>query len=176
MSAETWRVIESENARRWYTLGIGGAHEDIALRGEPCLTIEEARRRNAAWLRDTAATAEDIEACAQGYLAGWASALRDASAHSIGGNAAEHTPRGFAVYGRVTDGRGNVVRVQRSSVVGDPHCYVFVNDSDGREFRVGVPGCDHGVAVVSPHLNAPEARALAALLVAFADDADEVAK
>ena len=96
--------------------------------------------------------------------------------NSIGGNAAEHTSRGFAVYGRVTDGRGNVVRVQRSSIVGEPHCYVFVNDSDGREFRVGVPGCDHGVAVVSPHLNADQARALAALLVAFADDADGVAK
>lgn len=79
MSDDVRRVIESENARRWYTLGIGGAHEDIALRGEPCLTIEEARRRNAAWLRDTAATAEDIEACAQGYLAGWAAALRERS-------------------------------------------------------------------------------------------------
>ena len=161
---------------KWRDMGIDAAHEDIAQKGDACATIEEARVRIGAWLCDTAATPEDIEACAQGYLAGWASALRDASAHSIGGNAAEHTPRGFAVYGRVTDGRGNVVRVQRSSAVGDPHCYVFVNDSDGREFRVGVPGCDHGVSVVSPHLNATEARALAALLVAFADDADEVAK
>ena len=152
------------------------AHEDIRGQMEPCVSIEDARRRIASMYAGDNVTAEDIEACAQGYLAGWASALRDASAHSIGGNAAEHTPRGFAVYGRVTDGRGNEVRVQRSSVVGDPHCYVFVNDSDGREFRVGVPGCDHGVSVVSPHLNATEARALAALLVAFADDADEVAK
>ena len=152
------------------------AHEDIRAQMDPCVSIEDARRRIASMYAGDNVSAEDIEACAQGYLAGWASALRDASAHSIGGNAAEHTPRGFAVYGRVTDGRGNVVRVQRSSAVGDPHCYVFVNDSDGREFRVGVPGCDHGVSVVSPHLNATEARALAALLVAFADDADEVAK
>jgi len=92
--------------------------------------------------------------------------------NDIGGHAAEHTPRGFAVYGRVTDGYGSVVRVQRSSAMGEPRCRVFVNDSDGREFRMGVPGCDHGVAVVSPHLNATEARALAALLVAFADDAE----
>ena len=92
----------------------------------------------------------------------------------IGGHASEYTPRGFAVYGRVTDGRGNVVRVQRSSACGDPCCYVFVNDSAGREFVTGVVGCEGGISVVSPHLNATEARALAALLVAFADDAEEV--
>jgi hypothetical protein len=92
--------------------------------------------------------------------------------NDIGGHAAEHTPRGFAVYGRVTDGYGSVVRVQRSSAMGEPRCRVFINDSRGREFVTGIAGCEGGVAVVSPHLNATEARALAALLVAFADDAE----
>jgi hypothetical protein len=92
----------------------------------------------------------------------------------IGGHAAEYTQRGFAIYGRVTDRQGSIIRMQRSSTMSKPKYRVFVNDSEGREFRVGVPGCDHSVAVVSPHLNAVEARRLAALLVAFADDAEEV--
>ena len=92
----------------------------------------------------------------------------------IGGHAAEYTPRGFAIYGRVTDGQGSVIRVQRSSAMGEPKCRVCVSDSEGHEVSTGVAGCEGGIAVVSPHLNATEARALAALLVAFADDAEEV--
>ena len=92
--------------------------------------------------------------------------------NDIGGHAAEYTPRGFAVYGRVIDGQGGVVRVQRSSAMGEPRCRIFVNDSAGREFVTGIAGHEGGIAVVAPHLNATEARALAALLVAFANDAE----
>ena len=59
------------NDNKWRDMGIDAAHEDIAQKGDACATIEEARVRIGAWLRDTAATPEDIEACAQGYLAGW---------------------------------------------------------------------------------------------------------
>lgn len=51
------------------------AHEDIRAKMEPCETIEDARRRIAAMYAGDNVSAEDIEACAQGYLAGWASAL-----------------------------------------------------------------------------------------------------
>lgn len=90
----------------------------------------------------------------------------------IGGNAAEKTERGFSIYGRVTDERGTVVRVQRSSACGEPCCHVFTSYANGRTFEPSIVGYEGGIAVASPHLNAQEARALAALLVAFADDAD----
>lgn len=51
------------------------AHEDIRGQMEPCVTIEDARRRIASMYAGDNVSAEDIEACAQGYLAGWASAL-----------------------------------------------------------------------------------------------------
>lgn len=51
------------------------AHEDIRGQMEPCVSIEDARRRIASMYAGDNVTAEDIEACAQGYLAGWASAL-----------------------------------------------------------------------------------------------------
>ena len=56
---------------KWRSMGIDAAHEDIAQKGDACATIKEARERIGAWLRDSDATPEDIEACAQGYLAGW---------------------------------------------------------------------------------------------------------
>ena len=51
------------------------AHEDIRAQVEPCVTIEDARRRIASMYAGDDVSAEDIEACAQGYLAEWASAL-----------------------------------------------------------------------------------------------------
>jgi hypothetical protein len=54
----------------WRREGVSAAHDDTA-RGEPCTTIEEARRRCTAWLRSEGIGAEDIECAAQGYLAGW---------------------------------------------------------------------------------------------------------
>lgn len=79
--------------------------------------------------------------------------------------------RGFSIYGRVTDERGNVTRVQRSSAIGGPYCHLFTHNSEGHDV-VPCVGARGGVLSVSPHLDATEARALAALLVAFADDAD----
>lgn len=86
---------------------------------------------------------------------------------SIGGRSDVRTPRGFAVYGSVTDGRGNVTRVQRSSAMGEPHCYVFCADAEGRSAYIHC-GEPHAP---SPHLDAAQARALAAALLRFADDA-----
>ena len=51
------------------------AHEDIRWQEEPCVSIEDARRRIASMYAGDNVSAEDVEACAQGYLAGWASAL-----------------------------------------------------------------------------------------------------
>ncbi len=62
----------------WYASGVDAAHEDAAQKGDPCDTIDEAHLRVRAWLRGTDnVSGEDIEACAQGYLAGWAAALRE---------------------------------------------------------------------------------------------------
>lgn len=83
----------------------------------------------------------------------------------------EYTPRGFAIYGRVTDDRGNVTRVQKSSAVGGPYCYVFTHDEEGREV-VPCVGAPCGYSAVSPHLTAAQARELAALLLRFADHAE----
>ena len=93
---------------------------------------------------------------------------------SIGGNAEERTQRGFAIYGRIVDSHGNVTRVQRSSAMGGPYCHVFTKDGDGRDV-VPCVGARGNVLSVSPHLDATQARALAALLVAFADDAEAAA-
>ncbi len=51
------------------------AHEDIRWQEEPCVSIEDARRRIASMYAGDNVSAEDVEACAQGYLAGWAAAL-----------------------------------------------------------------------------------------------------
>jgi hypothetical protein len=51
------------------------AYEDIRGQMEPCVSIEDARRRIAWMYAGDNVSAEDIEACAQGYLAGWSSAL-----------------------------------------------------------------------------------------------------
>ena len=47
------------------------AHEDIRAAVEPCVTIEDARRRIASMYAGDNVSEDDIEACAQGYLAGW---------------------------------------------------------------------------------------------------------
>ena len=58
--SETWRAV-----------GIEAALEDAAQHGDPCATIDEARVRIGVWLRGTYASDAEVEACAQGYLAGW---------------------------------------------------------------------------------------------------------
>lgn len=93
---------------------------------------------------------------------------------SIGGNAPERTARGFAVYGSVTDERGNVTRVQRSSAMGRVRAWVFTHGADGEDCSP-CTGTRYGVCAASPHLDATQARALAAALLRFADDAEETA-
>lgn len=58
----------------WRGVGVDAAHEDRRGRGEPCLAIEEARRRIGAWLRSSSEGVTDaqVEAAARGYLDGWA--------------------------------------------------------------------------------------------------------
>ena len=59
----------------WRAMGVDAAHEDAEWHGDPCATIEEARARVGEWLRGLATT-DDVEACAQGYLAGWQTTRR----------------------------------------------------------------------------------------------------
>ena len=92
---------------------------------------------------------------------------------SIGGNAEERTQRGFAIYGRIVDSHGNVTRVQRSSAMGGPYCHVFTKDGDGRDV-VPCVGARGNVLSVSPHLDATQARALAALLTGWGLRAERV--
>ena len=61
----------------WRTHGVDCAHEDAMLRAEPCTTIDDARRRIAAGLSGSDATAADIEECALGYLAGWLATIAE---------------------------------------------------------------------------------------------------
>lgn len=81
----------------------------------------------------------------------------------------KRTPRGFAVYASLTDARGQKVRVQRSSEIGAPKCWVFTHDREGRDHTV-----HHmlGVVTASPYLNRKQARKLAQALLAFADGAE----
>lgn len=88
--------------------------------------------------------------------------------HDIGGTANEYTERGFAIYGKVTDDRGNVTRVQRSSAMGGPYCYVFTQDAQGRRAYFYLSD----IYAPAPHLTTQQARDLAAILLRFADDAE----
>jgi len=75
------------------------------------------------------------------------------------------TQRGFAVYGEFTDSRGQDVRVQESSEVGEPRCWVFCDrDGEGGTIHLGK------VLAFSPYLTVVGARELAAALLAFADE------
>lgn len=92
------------------------------------------------------------------------------AAQSIGGTHHVRTERGFSIYGEVTDDRGNVTRVQRSSAVGEPCCYVFTKDRDGNDVHHNIVGVMGGAISVSPHLTREQARELAAILQRFADE------
>lgn len=80
----------------------------------------------------------------------------------------EKTERGFTIYGRVTDGRGNVATVQESSAVGGPYAWVFVRDAEGRDVTFHRPTGSHVPATM--HLDAARARELAGVLLAFAGE------
>lgn len=70
----------------------------------------------------------------------------------------ETTPRGFKVYGRVTDSRGTDVSIIESSAVGRPHAHVYVDPSNA-----------------TPHLDVEQAKSLVAVLQAFVEDAEDPA-
>jgi len=72
-----------------------------------------------------------------------------------------HTNRGFAKI-EVTDTRGCICRVQRSSAACVDAVWIFCDDPNGA-YQDGKP---------SPHLDADQAREVARALLAFADNAD----
>lgn len=63
--------------------------------------------------------------------------------------------RGFTTVGGLTDNRGTKVRVKESSAMGEACCWVFVSNPAWKD--------------AAPHLNASQARELAAMLNQFAD-------
>jgi len=72
-----------------------------------------------------------------------------------------HTNRGFAKI-EITDTRGCICRVQRSSAVLIDAVWIFCDDPNGV----------YGDGNASPHLDADQAREVARALLAFADNAD----
>jgi hypothetical protein len=78
------------------------------------------------------------------------------------------TERGFAVYEEFSDTKGQEVRVQLSSVATDRCVWIFCKDREGRD-AIEHLGRLQGM---SPHLNAEQARKVAAALIAFADGAE----
>ena len=82
----------------------------------------------------------------------------------------KRTERGFAIYGEVRDNRGNVTRVQESSIAAGPYCYLFVHDAEGRGARPD-PTSPTGAFAPAPHLTRAQARRLAKALLRFADGA-----
>lgn len=73
------------------------------------------------------------------------------------------TERGFSEYGGTTDTNGCEVRVQESSIVGEACAWIHTEDVRN-VYRGSEP---------HPHLNAKQARELAAALLRFADDAED---
>jgi hypothetical protein len=69
------------------------------------------------------------------------------------------TERGFMVYGEIEDSRGCVVRVQESSIIGEPHVWIFVDDPNG-VYTHGKP---------SPHLTREQAIKVVTALHRFID-------
>ena len=63
----------------WEQMGREAARDDAAQGGDPCATIDEARVRIGVWLRGTYASDAEVEACAQGYLAGWQATTKGAA-------------------------------------------------------------------------------------------------
>ncbi len=84
------------------------------------------------------------------------------------GREMKRTSRGFGIYGEYKDSRGNVVRIQESSAVGGPYCWIFVTNKDGNEI-VPCVGAPNGMAAASPHLSRVEARRVAMALLKFAE-------
>ncbi len=86
----------------------------------------------------------------------------------------KRTPRGFAVFGQIKDRKGNSIRVQMSSEVGGPFCWIFTVNADGAEYvkRDPVPVACDPIGVATPYLTRAQARRLATALLKFADGAE----
>lgn len=79
----------------------------------------------------------------------------------------EYTPRGFRIYGRVTDSKNQQIRVQQSSAMETglqegPFVWVFTQHPDGPE-ETPRNNCD-------PHLSVSDAKELIDLLLTFVED------
>ena len=81
------------------------------------------------------------------------------------GKRLKRTERGFAIYGEYKDSRGNSIRVQQSSAVGGPFCWLFVKDREGCEVYQHMGQ----YSAVSPHLTRAQARRIGKALLRFAD-------
>lgn len=79
----------------------------------------------------------------------------------------KRTERGFAIFGKVVDSRGNTITVQESSDAGGIYAWLFSRNRHGETATV------HHVTreplAASPHLTRAQARKLAAILLRFAD-------
>lgn len=76
----------------------------------------------------------------------------------------KRTPRGFAVYSQMKDRKGQEVRVQMSSEMGGPFCWIFCK-------KDGADGVMHlgNWQSFSPYLTRAQARRVAKALLKFAD-------
>lgn len=63
---------------------------------------------------------------------------------------AEYTQRGFAIYGHITDSRGNTICVQESSAADDSYVWLFLQPRDGEKNE----------DQVEPHLSVEDATEL----------------
>ena len=79
-----------------------------------------------------------------------------------------YTQRGFAVFAEFQDSAGQSVRVQESSEIGEPRCWIFTHFSDGSSIQKHPPSPE-GYTVAEPYLSREQARELARALLVFAD-------
>lgn len=80
------------------------------------------------------------------------------------------TQRGFAIFEKVMDSRGNTVTIQLSSAADGPYCWIFTKNPQGFDHNLTeAVGIRNGVDVATPHLTRDQARRLAIGLLEFAD-------
>lgn len=77
-----------------------------------------------------------------------------------------HTERGFKIYGEIEDSYQNKIRVQESSAACAARCWIFVKNHEGHSAYLHL-GEMHAATA---HLSVSQARELAKMLNAFADE------
>lgn len=103
----------------------------------------------------------------------------------------EKTGRGFDIYGELEDRYGAKVRVQESSIAGEPCCWVFCNSREDDTYHkdrvmaaieraktagVVIPHVElveSGLDNSSPHLTVPMAKQLIEMLQAFVGSCED---